>query len=275
MKLVFRCWILVCISLGLTAARQAPTQGTPLNQTHSQAPPAAAQPLELAPNGVRQNFGFFSANTRTQMDFGEARRSLNSFEQANIVAVADYLVCHLTGHGELHSAIGEWRDGAENSAFLEIKGQPQLAEYLLALLGRYAHQKYVLIFSTYRRGTAVLWRLSVPAHVHIAEIRDVLNANGIQYNTIVPEPNGSTVIVFDQKNEFRSAISNVAVNLGAKVKGIRGDGGLLGADDRQKAMEIFDRVISRYEKAHGGVAFSRELWSRSLHDASGRSCTKN
>jgi hypothetical protein len=207
------------------------------------------------------------------MDFKEAQGSLTSFEQANIIGVADYLVCHLFGAGELRSTLGDGTDGAENSAFVRVSSSFERGQYLMALLGRYAHQEYVIIFSAEKNGQAVLWQLKAGPSAGIERLRSALDASGIKYRTIDSERASTTVYVFDADHTLHDGLLKAATAVGATMEGIRGEGQLLGSPNRDDAMKVFDRVVTDHERAHPEDTFSRQLWSQQLHDAKNRTCT--
>src|SRR5947207_547450 len=128
--------MLVC---AITSAQDTDKQPRPAHQIGSLAQFALEAPTFSRSKKVRESYAYFSANTREHMDFLEAKASLTSFEQANIVAVADRLLCRLVGDGEVDDAIGDFGNEAENSAFLHVASSYESLEYIAALIGRYGH----------------------------------------------------------------------------------------------------------------------------------------
>src|SRR5215472_15126387 len=92
-----------------------------------------------------QSFLFVSPNTREHMSDDLAWDSLDSFEQSNFLAVANYFAARLCAKPQLSSAEGLDGSNTENSSL--ITGcRSDNARYLGELLGRYAHQKWILVF---------------------------------------------------------------------------------------------------------------------------------
>lgn len=103
--------------------------------------------------GQQMAVGLGSPNTRDSMSYADAKISLGSFEETNFVAVADRIVCALASHGSVEKAIGEVHErgslgvsGAENSVVVKAPVLLNDMRYIMALLGRYAHQKFVVVF---------------------------------------------------------------------------------------------------------------------------------
>src|SRR5437868_8748118 len=105
--------------------------------------------------------GLGSPNTRDSMSYADAKVSLRSFEEANFGAVADRIVCALAPRGSVTTAIGEIHEqgklgvsGAENSVVVKASLSLEEMRYAMALLGRYAHQKFVIAFVTQDNGAS-------------------------------------------------------------------------------------------------------------------------
>src|SRR5437899_2212491 len=103
--------------------------------------------------GQQMAVGLGSPNTRDSMSYADATVSLRSFEETNFIAVADRIVCALVPRGSVTTAIGEVHEqgklgvsGAENSVVMKAPVSLEGMRYVMALLGRYAHQKFVIAF---------------------------------------------------------------------------------------------------------------------------------
>ena len=244
--------------------------------------PATAQQMAV---------GLGSPNTRDSMSYADAKVSLRSFEEANFVAVADRIVCALAPRGEVETAIGEVHEqgklgvsGAENSVVVKAPVRLEEMRYVMALLGRYAHQKFVIAFVPQEAGASptrpaemVLLRVPQKASGRRASrlrMEQVLDETGVPYRTLLnKDKDEHRVLVFLPEGTSDAAVRKAARRLGAKIEVERGSGELFGDDDRAKASAAYDRIIAEYESAHADKALSRKLWSREWRDAESRTCT--
>lgn len=232
--------------------------------------------------GQQMAVGLGSPNTRDSMSYANAKISLASFEETNFVAVADRIVCALASRGSVEKAIGEVHEqgrmgvsGAENSVVVKAPVSLQDMRYAMALLGRFAHQKFVIVFipeegSASRSKPAEMVLLRVPPKTSRVRMEKVLDQTGIPYRTLLDE---HRVLVFLREGTSDAAVRKAAQRLGAKIEAERGTGEIFGDNDRGKALAAYDRIIAEYELAHPDKALSSKLWSREWHDAESRSCT--
>lgn len=228
--------------------------------------------------------GLGSPNTRDSMSYADAKVSLRSFEETNFVAVADRIVCALASRGEVETAIGEVHEqgklgvsGAENSVVVKAPVRLEEMRYAMALLGRYAHQKFVIAFvpqeaSATRSKPAEMVLLRVPQKISRLRMEQVLDETGVPYRTLLSKDE-HRVLVFLPEGTADAAVRKAAQRLGAKIEVERGSGEIFGDDDRAKASVAYDRIIAEYESAHADKALSPKLWSREWHDATARTCT--
>ena len=231
---------------------------------------AAAQPMAV---------GLGSPNTRDSLSYADAEISLRSFEETNFVAVADRIVCALARRGSVETVIGEVHEqgqlgvtGAENSVVVKAPVSLEAMRYAMALLGRYAHQKFVVAFIPEAGGASgsELAVLRVPQNIPRARMERVLDATGVPYRTLIGD---HTVLVFLPQGTSDAAVRKAARRLGAKIEIEHGSGEIFGDDDRAKASAAYDRIIAAYESAHPDTALSPRLWSREWRDAETRTCT--
>ena len=232
--------------------------------------------------GRQMAVGLGSPNTRESMSYADAKISLASFEETNFVAVADRIVCALASRGSVEKVIGEVHEqgklgvsGAENSVVVKAPVSLQDMRYAMALLGRYAHQKFVVTFIPEKAGAsranpAEMVLLRVPPKTSRVRMEQVLDQTGVPYRTLLDE---HRVLVFLSAGTSDGAVRKAADRLGAKIEVERGTGEIFGDDDRGKALAAYDRIIAEYESAHPDKALSSRLWSREWHDADSRTCT--
>lgn len=232
--------------------------------------------------GQQMAVGLGSPNTRDSMSYADAKISLISFEETNFVAVADRIVCELASSGSVVKAIGEVHEqgsmglsGAENSVVVKAPVTLQDMRYMMALLGRYAHQKFVIIFipektDASRMNSAEMVLLHVPQNISRVRMEKILDQTGVPYRTLLDE---HQVLVFLPKGTSDAAVQKAAHRLDAKIEVERGTGEIFGDDDRSKALAAYDQIIAEYESVHPDKALSSRLWSREWHDAESRTCT--
>lgn len=232
--------------------------------------------------GQQMAVGLASPNTRDSMSYADAKISLASFEETNFVAVADRIVCTLASRGSVEKAIGEVHEqgkmgvsGAENSVVMKAPVSLQEMRYAMALLGRFAHQKFMIVFIPDEAGAsrskpAEMVLLHIPQKISRVRMERVLDETGVPYRTLLDE---HRVLVFLPEGTSDAAVRKAAQRLGAKIEAQRGTGEIFGDDDRGKALAAYDRIIAEYESAHPDKALSSRLWSREWHDAESRTCT--
>jgi len=225
--------------------------------------------------------GFASPNTRDSMSYADASVSLRSFEERNFIAVADRVVCSLAAQATIEPAIGEVHEpggglglsGAENSIVISAPVTFEQMRYAMALLGRYAHQKYVIVFvagsSAPGSSTAKLATLRLPPTPHNT-VELVLDESGVKYRTL---PDSQTVIEFLPPGTSEDPIRKAAAKLHGTLDVRTGSGEILGDDRLSKAMATYEGVIAQFEAAYPAQAFSGKLWTREWHDATSRTCT--
>ena len=224
------------------------------------------------------SIGLASPNTRESMTYADAKGSLSSFEEQNFVAVADRVVCSLAKSGGVEKVIGEVHEkgrmgveGAENSVVVRAPIGFEEMRYTMALLGRYAHQKFVVAFTPAPEATlpASLVTLRIPRGTPRPTLERVLDETGVPYRTLA----GDSVIVFLPNGTSEGPINSAAKRLKASLEIRQGHGEIVGNDDRAKAATAYDKIIAEYEAAHAKQAISEKLWSREWHDATRRTCT--
>src|SRR5215471_3215873 len=135
-----------------------------------------------------QSFLFVSPNTREHMTDEFAWESLSSFEQNNFLAVANYLTTRLCAKPQVQSAEGIDGSNTENSSLVTGCSSGK-AQYLGELLGRYAHQKWILVFDP-DSGSSERLLIVTFSSDHPADAAKELRQAGITAGTIVFEEKG-------------------------------------------------------------------------------------
>jgi hypothetical protein len=204
-------------------------------------------------------YAFVSPNTRENLTLEEAQAGLNSDEEKRLVAEAHRVACRLRESLNVDKAVGSWTDGAEHSSIMRIHTSESSLRYASSWLGKFARQKAILYFRQRPEGIGRMYVLYLPLKSEspkrqdMASISTELEANGVANRTLVPQRQRLLVYVVDLKNELRSKVLASARRLKARLSAIKGDGEFIGDDDRDKAQQIFDQEIVRYESAHPRV----------------------
>ncbi len=213
------------------------------------------------------------------MSYADAKASLKSFEERNFIAVADRIVCSLASSGAVQPVIGEVHEkgkmgveGAENSVVVKAPIGFEQMLYTMALLGRYAHQKFVVAFTPAPEATsqsASLIVIRIRRGTSASVVERVLDDTGVPYRTLA----GDSVIIFLPNGTSEAPVRMAAKRLKSSVDIQHGRGEIVGNGERAMAAAAYDKIIAEYEAKHANQAISERLWSREWHDATSRTCT--
>lgn len=153
---------------------------------------------------------FVSSSTREGSTPAHARAGLLSPEFHNLVT----LTHSLPGIHAADSGMGFWSDGAEESRIVDT--DPHRVPWLAARLGKAMGQKAAIGFSS-GPGEDIAHVLRVPMS-DPERIANVLQKNGIEFKTIVPDradQRRSVVHILDSGGESTPKIERAARELGA------------------------------------------------------------
>lgn len=210
-----------------------------------------------------QSFLFVSPNTRNQMTDEAALQSLDSFEETNFLAVAHFLAEKVCSQPEVQSAEGMDGVNTENSS-LVTGCNSRTARYVGELLGRFAHQKWILVFDPVPGQPGRMIIVSFSSE-HPSDTTKQLRSYGIKAGTIVVREKLVRLYVWAPDHQLDEALHSLANANHGDVQEISGKAEFIGDDSRAKARQIFDKQIRNYEHTHH-VSLSKLLWSRRLHD---------
>jgi hypothetical protein len=189
----------------------------------------------------------FVSPSHEDINFDEALKRLRSEEQRQFISQANGLVKQVVGKGEVKSAIGDWKDGAENSSIIvSSSAKKEDMAYITAKLGAMSQQKAVLVFGRDKAGSDTIWTFEDGPNVN--EVRQALDRVGLDFRTVIPGQK-TEVHIFDQGSKLRDAVGKVAAQFGGDVRFSRGTGEFIGGDTREEGKQKFQQVISQYEKA--------------------------
>jgi len=227
---------------------------------------------QAVPNAraLAKSYIFVSANTRSHMTDEDARQSFDSFEQENAIAVADHIACTLTQSVRIADVLGVYAKDSENSLVIETDLKAEVSQYLASLLGRYAHQEFVLSFTRQDHGPDKIWVIDTD-HPPAEVVKDLRDSNLVP--ATVRDDHGRTELLFV---EFGSGLTEklrmLGSNLYATISTADGLAAMRGNDDRLQAAAIFDANIRDVEK-QGRYRLSSHLWTKEWHDATSRTCS--
>jgi hypothetical protein len=233
---------------------------------------AALALLGLAkPAAAQQSYVFASPDTRASLTDEDARISLTSFEELNAIAIADRIACSMTAKVGISSVLGVYDTDSENSFLIESDLQPKESEYLGSLLGRYEHQKFVLLFFPKAAGHDRLWT------IHTSKSFDTAAAAARQVHltpvTLRAGARGVEIWIVDMGAKFGDRPRQLAAQLGGNAMLQAGAAEILGDEnDRAKSAAIFDRTIAAFEQ-NGKHKLSSRLYTEAWHDAATRTCS--
>lgn len=221
-------------------------------------------------SAMAKSYVIVSPNTRSTLSDEDARLSVDSFEQKNEIAVADRVACALAHPVHIGNALGIYLNSSENSVVIETNLGAELTNYTASLLGRYAHQQYVLFFVQQQNGKDRMWIIATRRS--FAEVVNALRTYGLVPATVRQKNNGIEIIFVDFGSRSGDKVGALAAALDGSTWVATGVGALPGNDDRTAAVAIFDTNVHEVEK-HWKYRLSSHLWTENWHDATSRSCS--
>jgi hypothetical protein len=232
---------------------------------------AALALLGLARGAAAQkSYLFASPDTRASLTDEDARVSVTSFEELNAIAIADRIACSMTPKVEISGVLGVYDTSSENSILMESDLKPKQTEYLGSLLGRYEHQKFVLLFFPQAGAHDRLWAIRTPKSFEAAAT--AVRQMHLTPVTVRAGAAGTEIWVVDMGDKFGDRLRQLAAQLGGSATSQDGIANLLGDDDRAKSKAIFDAKIGAFEQ-HETHQLSSRLWTEAWHEASTRTCS--
>jgi hypothetical protein len=219
---------------------------------------------------AQESYLFASPDTRASLTDEDARVSLTSFEELNAIALADRIACSMTPEVNISAVLGVYDTSSENSILMESDLKPAEAEYAGALLARYEHQKFALLFSPQAAGHDRLWTIHTSKSFEAAAT--AVRQMHLTPVTLRAGANGVEIWIVDLGGKFGDRPRQLAARLGGSATSQDGIADLLGDDDRAKSKAIFDAKITAFEQREKPKLSSR-LWTEAWHDASTRTCS--
>lgn len=195
------------------------------------------------------SYGFVSPNTGENLKLEQAIKGMSSAAETQLQKKAINLSCVVRTRIQAHKALGSWKDGAEHSVMVRVKGDEDTLRYLLSRMGRDAQQKYVIYFHPQLGGPVNLYKLRARNRPqNLVSLTHTLEQAGIPFSTIVPLKNTTVIFIIDLDRDLRDKILNAARTLRAQVSSQPGKAKLFGDDIRRQAQAVFTQDIKTYEQ---------------------------
>jgi hypothetical protein len=194
------------------------------------------------------NYGFVSANTKTDLKLKQAIAGMNSDEERKLLNTAVNVSCVVRTRIRAFPALGSWSDGAEHSVLLRVRGDEATVRYVLSRIGRDVDQKYVIYFHPKPGGPVDLYTLRLrTGSKNLVALTNELERAGIPFRTLVPSGEIIAIYIIDLDGDLRPKIMSAARRLRANVTQESGSAELFGDDEREKAKLKFEQEIKAYE----------------------------
>lgn len=208
---------------------------------------------------------FVSPSTDEGLNLEQAISKLNSPEQKSFLQRAQEVASKVSDSSTVHSAVGDWKDGAENSTKIDLEGtDSESVDYAAAKLGMEAHQKGVIAFEHGADGPDSLWVMTAKGSIN--DVRASLDKHGVDFRTLEPGSGSVTVTVFDQGSKLENNMQGVAHDFQTELSRAQGTGKFIGGDTREEAASAYQPIIGAYEKKRGIKASHQEYYGRGERD---------
>jgi hypothetical protein len=203
---------------------------------------------------------FISPNVEEGTHLDYAMKALKSPEHRGFVRNASKIVKMVVrdqGSPKINDAVGVWKDGAENSAEIQLHTDHDTQQYLSAMLGKSADQKAVLHWTPDPKGPHSLY--TVDSNDSVNQLHQKLADAGVDFHTIIPKGNKASAIVLDQDGSLADKMHKVTKDNNYATTRRRGTGNFIGSwNSREEGKAAYNDIINKYESKHG-TSYSRHL----------------
>ena len=177
-----------------------------MRQSTTEQPLASDEPTGAASRAS----GIMASPSVTDIDYPRAKQNLTSSAQARFRSqIKDY-----APDSAIYNAVGDWRDGAENSVaaiFNDVRPIDELKK-LAAKTGLAGDQKAVLWWTTDPNGADAIHRVTWPKEVTMDQARQAMIDAGLENRTLIETPDGVQGFVFDQGRQNLNKIKDLHEN---------------------------------------------------------------
>ncbi len=196
--------------------------------------------------GAPKGFEFVSPNVDDNSAIDGAIRELRGARQLALREFAERIDGEFAFSGKMHDAVGDWKDGAENTVVTTYKVAPAWNELRAnaALKGIAADQKAVIPFRVAEDGKNILHSVKLPMDLRAA--RDTVKAAGIEFRTLIPAGAATHVMVYDPDGSLGDRMEKLAHENKTQHIYYRGHGEFLGGDTRDEGVAKYKQAISEY-----------------------------
>lgn len=196
--------------------------------------------------------GIMASPSITDIDYSRSKRNLTSSDQARFRSqVKDY-----APDAAIYNAVGDWRDGAENSvaAIFDTAMPTADLEQLAAKAGLAGDQKAVLWWTTNPNGADAIHRVTWPKDVTMDQARQAMIDAGLENRTLIETPDGVQGFVFDQGQQNLNKITDLHENpTEPSISTQRATGDFLGSwNTRVEGKRAYRSVLGRAAKTETG-----------------------
>lgn len=190
---------------------------------------------------------FYSPSEEESSTFPHARELFDSPQHRAFVQKAKEVDDRLGLKGETAEAIGDWSDGAEISVATVLRGvDSDMLEVSAATKGWLGNQKAVVTFHAGDGDQVMLWA-DIPKGYSLEDIRNALDdkANQVQFRTLIPQKDGTRVMVLAFDKDTIENFSKVAGKFKAQVGYENGTGKIIESTDgtRESARHLYESRI--------------------------------
>jgi predicted ABC-type ATPase len=192
----------------------------------------------------------YSPNVEENLTFADAQKRLGGADQARFRSIANGIDKQLGLQTKSQNAIGDWKDGAENSVVTYVKPGMDFdtVRYSTVIKGLSANQKAVVAFNVQPGGEDSIYHFHTDGKAN--DVRNVLDVNGLSFRTLVPVESGTDVVIFDPGRKLQANVEKVAEHYGTQVDQYDGKGEYIGGDTRAEGAKQFKGIIKSYEQSH-------------------------
>lgn len=223
-------------------------------QIYKGLPQGETPPRRFAATGHAQPMVASSSNIEQHLTFDQALQQARSGNHAQFKKLTDAVLGELGLPAQTYTGIGDWEDGAEPSVLQVLPGHtdPHSLRYAAAWHGLLGNQRSVLTFLPHPQGPDSTYDFTLPTG-DLGQVRQLLSSHGVPFRTLVPDRQGTRVVIYDQGRQWRDRVAALAGQFNAPIRESTGHGDYLGSPTRAGARHLFRSIISDFEATRPGT----------------------